>query len=313
MVSMAPEDRPAGAAEALAALTATSAPPAVAGPSRVTRDAPTIGPWALGDQVSSDPNWRVFAVSHARTGAAARLAQLQPAGPLGAYRELILGSAARASRLDHPGLVPVIDWGVKDELAYVVTRAYGQTLWNLVKSGGPLDETEALEIVATLADVLAFLHGRGLVYQCVDPGGAQIGPDARSVHLAWPVYCVEAGTPVVDPDGKRQRAFVPQWAAPEAARKEGVITPSVDIYGLGEILYYCLAGVAAYGGDSRAGAIMLAKLGEPPDLRERRPDVTGPTARLVAELLNPNPARRPPSAAAARDELAGIARRLRGG
>jgi hypothetical protein len=58
---------------------------------------------------------------------------------------------------------------------------------------------------------------------------------------------------------------------------------------------------------------MLAKLDQPRDLRERRSDVTGPTARLAAELLNPHPARRPPSAAAVRDELASIARRLRGG
>jgi serine/threonine protein kinase len=324
MLASLPEDRPRNAAEALAALTSPPAPVPEADALPAATAATVIGPWVVGAQVESDRNWSTFAVTHARTGAPARLAKLRPPGLLAGSSDLILASAERASRLDHPAILPVIDWGVKDELAYVVTRPHGPTLEMLVRSGGPLEEPEALELLAALADALAFLHGRGLVFQVLNPGAAHIGPDGRSVHLGWPLFCVEAGTPVVAVDGKRQRVWIPQWAAPEAPRKEGFILPSIDIYGLGEILYYVLAGAPAYGepspaadqgsdswGALRPQEILLAKLEKPRNLRERRPDLTGPTARLASELLNLDPAGRPASAAAVRDELLSIARRLR--
>src|SRR5262249_39948675 len=115
MLAMAPDDRPQDAAEALAAITAAPAVVIAAGTRETVTERPRIGPWVLGARVQSDRNWHAFAVNHARTGAPARLSQLQSDAFLAASGDLILASAERASRLDHPGILPVIDWGIENE------------------------------------------------------------------------------------------------------------------------------------------------------------------------------------------------------
>jgi serine/threonine protein kinase len=82
------------------------------------------------------------------------------------------------------------------------------------------------------------------------------------------------------------------------------------LYGLGEVLFYLLAGRPAFTGENPM-EVILAK-GLPPDVRRSAPDLTQPTALLVNSLLDRSPARRPASAASVRDELARIAERLGG-
>lgn len=212
--------------------------------------------------------------------------------------------------LDHPGLLPVVDWGIREDRAYVVTGPHGRTISEFIQSAGPMEEPEALEFTAALADALAYLHERGLVYQTVDPGSAQLGPDGRTGQLAWPMFCVERGTPAVTPEGVWQRVWVPKWAAPEAFGKKGTVLPAVDTYGLGEILYYLLTGSPAFD-RGRPEHILAAKLEGTPAVREKNPVVTGPTVRLLGELLHPDQVRRP-SSETVRDQLRRIAERLRG-
>src|SRR5262249_9542545 len=173
-----------------------------------------VGPWVTGDQVGSGRNWQTYVVTHERTGAPARLMLLRAAGPLGDCGELVLASAERASRLDHPGILSVLDWGTHGERTYVVTGPHGRWINDLVESAGRLAEHEALEIVAALAEALAYLHQRDLVYQVVAPDSVHIAPDGRSVQLAWPIFCVPRGSPPVTPEGRGIRIMVTRWGAP---------------------------------------------------------------------------------------------------
>ena len=79
------------------------------------------------------------------------------------------------------------------------------------------------------------------------------------------------------------------------------IEPSVDMFGLGVLLFYLLAGNEAYA-KARQSTVL-------PDIREFAPMVTAPTARLVAELTHPDPAKRPVAASTC-EELARIGRRM---
>ena len=65
-----------------------------------------------------------------------------------------------------------------------------------------------LGFLAALLDGLAYLHGRGLVYQNVDPGSVVAAADGRAARLRWPVFCVPAGSPAVDGAGRSHRVLV---------------------------------------------------------------------------------------------------------
>ncbi len=345
LTARVPGDRPRSAADALARL--PSIRPVVAqavDADRRATVAPTVGAWVLGAEVPRGGNFREFAVSHARSGAPGRLALLQHRRPLSNASALILASAERASRLTHPGIGEVIDWGLHDGRAFVVTRPQGRSLSSLVESGGPLDELEAVELAATLADALAYLHGEGLVYQVVIPDLAVLAGDARSAQLAWPMFCAPIGSSSNPDPAAALTITVPRFAAPETlvrpsrAREAGeradggdrpekvdryeiedelstqpiaeVIHPSSDLYGLGETLYYLIAGRPAFSATPYVMALVLEKMRGPARLRDAVPDVTAPTAQLVARLTAPRPEDRPASAATVRDELMRIASRL---
>ena len=330
MSAVRAEDRPAHAGEALAALaTAGTAPPAPAGRMLLAaeRHAPatpsarassaelgatgaSVGPWILGPCIYSSGNWNKFTVSHGRTGAPGRLAQLLPTGPLAGQSATILASAERASRLNHPRFLPVLDWGMLQGWAYVVTGPQGQTLENIVLSNGPLDELQALEITAALADGLAYLHGQGLVYQLIEPDTTHIARDGKTPQFAWPVYCIPAGTPAQDEQGRSSRAMTPQFSPPEEFFQTGTIEPSADLYGLGEILYFLIAGKPAFS-FTKTSKLLMSK-GVAPDLREVAPQITQRTNQAVKRLLDQDPVARGKDAASVRDELLWIVRGLRG-
>jgi serine/threonine protein kinase len=278
MISPRAEDRPSDAGDALRSLGG-----AALAPTRDAGEAPggtAMGAWLLGESVYDSSNWHGFAASHRRSGAAARLMHLKAGGPLSQETASILQSAERASRLSHPRIVPVLDWGTWEGRAYVVTAARGCTIHEVVQSRGPLDELTALGFAVCLAEGLAFLQTRGLVYQTLDPGAAVIAADARTAQLSWPIYCTPAGSLA------QGRTLVPRFAAPEVLSGSApTIELAVDLYGLGCVLFYMLSGEAPK--HFASVQEIQARLGQ------AAPQTTAPVALLVAELLAPDPRTRP--------------------
>jgi serine/threonine protein kinase len=316
MIARNAEMRPQSAAEALASLSEVASIKTTeivrdVG-AETQRNARTIGTWLLGEKVYTSSNWTHYAVSHIRTGAPGRLAEVRPDGVLQRATKVILESAARASALRHHNIIDVLDWGVDNNRTYVVTAPQGRTLEQLVVAQGALDEFEAIAFALSLADALAYLHDRKLVYQIVDPGSAVVSANARYGQLAWPLYCVPTGTPATDDDENPIRVWVGKWAPPEVIFEpdKGTIDVTVDLYGLGETLFYLLAGTNAFSGLPTPAALAYAKLERVPNVREKLPLVTAPTAALIRRLLDADVAKRPTSASEVRDELAWIAGRL---
>lgn len=282
MISPHLVERPHTVAQALGEL-AMEPTPSASGREGASEGRTMIGPWVIGDSVYSSTNWDGWAVTHARTGTAGRLMRLTAASPLRDATAIVLSAAERAAQFEDRYLVPVLDWGLWDDRVYVVTAARGRALDELVRAHGPLDEISALRFLRDLAEALAVLHGRGLVYQNVDPGAAVVAYDARSAQLSWPIYCVPAGSDA------GQRVLVPRYAAPEALfHAVRTIEPAVDIFGLGALMLFLLTGEAPPR-DGRSCASFV---------REVAPETTAASASLVADLLAARPEHRPTAEAA---------------
>src|SRR5439155_537145 len=81
------------------------------------------------------------------------------------------GVGVRAARaLEHPHLVRALDFGWEGRTPYLVMEFVdGETLGDRIEREGPLPETEAVRIIAQVAEALAAVHGRGLVHRDVKP------------------------------------------------------------------------------------------------------------------------------------------------
>jgi serine/threonine protein kinase len=248
----------------------------------------TIGPWRLGPEVYRSLNWEGRLVTHAHTAKAARLMRLLPTGKLAAGGDFILSSAARGAELDHKSIVSVLDWGWHTERAYVVTDDHGKTLKLLAAEQARILESDALGFLWSIADALAWLHDKGIVYQLIDPGAIVVGSDAQTARLRWPVYCVDAGTPSIGEDGSGRQICNQKYAAPEVVDRSAThIHASVDVCGLGATFFYLLAG------ERRYTKAWKAKPGTMPDFEGI--DVTARTAGLLRSMTSINPAQRPTS------------------
>lgn len=99
---------------------------------------------------------------------------------------LKLGGAPEPADPDEgriPGLVPVLESGRSDGLAYqVMPLVSGATLAERL-AGGPLAPDEAGRLVASLARILGALHAVGRAHGDVRPANIVLGPEGAVTLL----------------------------------------------------------------------------------------------------------------------------------
>ncbi|MBV8882311.1 MAG: hypothetical protein JO332_20305, partial [Planctomycetaceae bacterium] len=78
----------------------------------------------------------------------------------------------------------------------------------------------------------------------------------------------------------------------QASGQAGRLSTSVDVYGLGTILYALLTGQPPFSGDSAAETLLMVREQEPVDPRTLNPAVPAELAAICLKCLEKNPARR---------------------
>jgi serine/threonine protein kinase len=211
----------------------------------------------------------------------------------GAPRAHAIASLRReveAGRLRHPGIVRVLGSGRCAHGPYVVLeRLRGETLAERL-ARGPLPAAEAVAVAAAVARALAHAHARGVLHRDVKPANVFLAPggEAKLIDFGLAHGCGNGG-----PRGSGTSGYM----APEQrrGRREDART---DLFALGLLLREMVTGrprPRGCGPGAKAGRL-------PPAL-----------ARLVSDLLERDPARRPGSAEEVLRRLAAAGGAARGG
>jgi eukaryotic-like serine/threonine-protein kinase len=217
------------------------------------------------------------------------------------YLERFRREARAVANLSHPNIVTVIDRGDDDGRQFIVFEyVEGENLKELVLHEGRLPVRRALELALAIADGLSFAHERGLVHRDVKPqnvllsreGGVKVTDFGIARSLLVEHGVTQTGTVL----------GTGEYLAPEQASGQPV-SVATDVYSLGVVLWELLAGEVPFVGENFV-AIALRHVNElPPDLRERRSDVSPRLAAAVDRALAKDPARRFPTMAAFAEEL----------
>ena len=143
--------------------------------------------------------------------------------------------AALLKKLNHPGVVQLIDYFVEDHRAYLVLEHLdGCDLRELVRREGPLSEERARDVAFQMCEILKFLHENSIVHRDFTPDNLIFDSKGKlkviDFNVAQNMLAKSTGTIV----GKH--AYLP----PEQFR--GKANTQSDLYAFGATLFYILTG-----------------------------------------------------------------------
>jgi hypothetical protein len=210
--------------------------------------------------------------------------------------------ASILSRLQHPNIVTVFDYGKIDGMSperYFMAMEYlqGETLFRHVRTLGSLTPPEAINIARQIARGLREAHKHDIVHRDLKPSNIMLVPGEEGQDL---VKILDFGlVKVLSDDSEeltQQGAFLgsPRYMSPEQI-SHGKVDLRTDVYSLGVILYQMLTGKVPFESE-KSVQILIAHLQTPvPRMRERNPDVEvpEPLENFVMSCLAKNPDARP--------------------
>ena len=211
-----------------------------------------------------------------------------------------------ASSLEHPNTIEIYDFGHTADGLFYYAMEYldGLSLEALVAHEGRLPLGRARHVVRQICAALAEVHGKGMVHRDVKPDNVMLterGGEYDFVKLLdfGIVKRVTNGGAAARPDDDRiltQQVRVlgtPAYMAPERIGNPSGVDARADVYGVGAILYFLIAGRAPFDAADQA-ALLRVVISEPaPRLASMADGIPAALDDLVARCLEKSPADRP--------------------
>lgn len=161
------------------------------------------------------------------------------------YAERFKNEAKLMARLEHPGIVPVYEFGqtASGLLYFVMGFVDGSDVHHLLRAAplGRLPPEHALAITAHVCDALSYAHDHGIVHRDIKPANILI-------NTAGQVKVADFGLAKVDDPAERgftQTGLAmgtPDYVAPEVLILGTRIDGRADLYAMGVMLYQMLTG-----------------------------------------------------------------------
>jgi serine/threonine protein kinase len=173
-----------------------------------------------------------------------------------------------------------------------------QSLTTLVERVGALPPDDVVVLGYALTLALAVAHDAGILHGGVSPDNVLFRASGEPILADFGVPLREAFP--------RDPLHAIECVAPEALRS-GEVDERADLYGLGAVLHFALTGRSPHPGrlGEQPGERVLRVLGSPvPAIN--RPGVPVGLSTVVARLLAPDAAHRPPDAARVAEQFAGM-------
>jgi len=159
------------------------------------------------------------------------------------------------SRLSHPGIVEIIDFGHDERFGAYLVMEYlkGETLQTRIEREAPMAMGPALNIALQVAEALAHMHDTELVHCDIKPENIFLvrQPEGRRQRVLAKIIdfglskSMAAGARLA----KSEIGGTPIYIAPEQLGGTAP-QPSMDIYAVGELLYHMISGTPPFTGTS---------------------------------------------------------------
>lgn len=218
-------------------------------------------------------------------GTAVALKVLHPELVVTATADRFLREIKTLSRLEHPHVAKLLDYGERDWLVYLA-MAYieGPTLKEHIAQVRRVSVSDAVRIARDLLDALAYAHEHNIVHRDVKPDNIVLSANGAML-LDFGIARVIEGSG----DEKLTRSGftvgTSSYMSPEQVIAVRDLDHRSDLYSLGCVLFEALAGRPPFVHRSEAVVLQLQQTAEAPLLAELRPELPPELAGAVQRAL----------------------------
>ncbi|HXU39313.1 MAG TPA: serine/threonine-protein kinase [Blastocatellia bacterium] len=197
----------------------------------------------------------------------------------GSLASRMMREARIVALLEHPSIVPIHDVGVLEDgrVYYAMKLVQGKRLDEF--AAGADSPSDLLRIFQKVCEAVAFAHARGVIHRDLKPENIMVGPFGEVLVMDWGVAKVLGERPLDSQDGLQSHGIEPRaiddadlvmtlplassresgdtrsgmvigtpaYMPPEQAMgKTELLDQRSDVYALGAVLYFLLAGRAPF-------------------------------------------------------------------
>ena len=228
---------------------------------------------------------RVYLAEHVKMGRKSALKVLHPSlmkdiSAISRFNR----EAANASRISHPNVAAIYDFGeTPDGMVYLAMEyVEGLSLTSLAAQlgGGTMPMARAAEIVRQTAEALGAAHDMGIVHRDLKPDNIMV---ARARDGSDWVKVVDFGIAKAAGAGAESQKVTktghvigtPDYMSPEQLAGDNLDGRS-DIYALGLVAFHLLTGTLPFPADSQQESMIMRLTEKPLTLAAARPDMSWP-------------------------------------
>ncbi len=205
-------------------------------------------------------------------------------------------------RIQHENVVKVLGYGDDRGVPFLVLEyVRGEDLTQFVAQQPGFERI--VQVFMGVARGLAAVHAQGIVHRDLKPDNIRVTPEGEAKLMDFGLAKSLEGTVAITRAGAVVGTVL--YMAPEQCRG-AQLDYRADLYALGAVMYWALAGRPPFVGEGLAQVIMQHMQAQPTPLRQHNPAVPVALEALVMKLLEKDPAARPGSALNVHDALSNL-------
>ncbi len=201
--------------------------------------------------------------------------------------------ARTIARLQHPHILPLYDYGVEDDIIYLV-MAYvaGGSLADMMDKGRiPLPEIE--RVLRQVAGALDYAHRQGVIHRDIKPDNILLDNDGNVLLADFGIVKIVSGesSDKTNPALTQTGGLVgtPAYMSPEQGSGLSDITARADQYSLGVVVYEMLTGEPPYTADTPM-QVVIKHITEPvPNPRNVNKNLSPEMETVIQRVLAKRP------------------------